>query len=172
MVEIKLIDESVTGLGEQIGSLVECKPINNWKINFSPDLVLGWIPNFDTPDLGVEKLVEWVDQASAKIQKIVMLAPAGTADDATVDQLATWYGKKGQQLMLDGLYAVKMVDELEFPYTVIRVLPLTKQRITGKIYQEGQSLLGQVTPQDTLVKVFAEALTTDKYLNQSIGVAD
>ena len=68
--------------------------------------------------------------------------------------------------MLDGLYAVKMVDELEFPYTVIRVLPLTKQKVAGKIYREGQSLLGQVTPQDTLVKVFGEALTTDRYLSQ------
>ena len=172
MVEIKLIDESIAGLGKQIGSLVGCESIKNWQINFSPDLVLGWIPNFNTPNLGVEKLVQWVDQAPAKVKKIVMLAPAGTADDATVDQLTVWYGQKAQQLMLDGLYAVKMVDELEFPYTVIRVLPLTKQKVAGKIYREGQTLLGQVTPQDTLVKVFVEALTTDKYLNQSIGIAD
>ncbi len=49
-----------------------------------------------------------------------MLSIAGTADDATNQQLQEWYGQQATQAVLAHQYAVKMIDEFELPYTIIR----------------------------------------------------
>ena len=169
---IELVDEFTGDLGHQIVALTGAIRHSNWQFTFPAKTVLGWLPDFSAPDLGVEKLVAAVDANPVAPQKIVMLSPAGTADDADLDQLISWYGANASTLLGDALYAVKMVDELELPYTVIRTLPVVRQGGGQKLSPEGEPMQGQATNQAVLAHLFGTALQTAQYQNQSIGLGE
>ncbi|WP_242364192.1 NAD(P)H-binding protein [Limosilactobacillus antri] len=142
------------------------------KLNFQQGDQLCWLPEVSEPvDEEVQALVAQIDQAVFTPQKIVMLSMAGTADDASLGQLQRWYGKGAQEYLWAHQYAIKMIDELELPYTVIRALPLTTTRRPAVITSEGQAVTGQGVSEETLAGVIEQALLTDRYRNQSIGVS-
>ena len=64
-----------------------------------------------------------------------------------------------------------MIDELELPYTVIRSLPLTATASPAVITSEGQAVTGKGVSEETLAGVIEQALLTDRYRNQSIGIS-
>lgn len=169
---IELVDEFTGDLGRQIVALTGAIRHPNWQFAFPANLVLGWLPDFSASDLGVRNLVAAVDANPVAPQKIVMLSPAGTADDADLDQLISWYGATAPTLLGDALYAVKMVDELELPYTVIRTLPVVRQGGGQKLSPEGEPMQGQATNQAALAHLFGTALQTAQYQNQSIGLGE
>ena len=159
---IELVDEFTGDLGRQIVALTGAIHHPNWQFAFPANLVLGWLPDFSAPDLGVRNLVAAVDANPVAPQKIVMLSPAGIS----------WYGANAPTLLGDALYAVKMVDELELPYTVIRTLPVVRQGGGQKLSPEGEPMQGQATNQAALAHLFGTALQTAQYQNQSIGLGE
>ena len=100
-----------------------------------------------------------------------MLSVAGTANDASEDQIRQWYGKRGQQLILAHQYSVKMIDELELPYTIIRTIPLTTAVTSSHIVAEGKVMHGQQVGLTQLAELIEQLVVTDDYRNQSIGLA-
>lgn len=146
--------------------------VSNFKLEFQRGDQLCWLPRVSEPvDEEVQELANLVDRSVFVPSKIVMLSMAGTADDATGDQLRQWYGKNAQEYLWAHQYAIKMIDELEFPYTIIRALPLTAAAVPATITGEGQALTGQGVSEAELAGVIGRVLSTDRYNGKSIGVS-
>lgn len=131
-----------------------------------------WLPDLhDHVDNQVQELVDMVDASPVKPLKIVMLSMVGTADDVTTEQLRNLYGKEAVNLQYAFLYAIKMVDELELPYTIVRTLPLIdNKQLTSRVLAEGQEIVGKQTKISDLTKVIVKAIQLNSYLNQSVAV--
>ena len=92
-------------------------------------------------------------------------------DDATNQQLQEWYGQQATQAVLAHQYAVKMIDEFELPYTIIRALPITNEETSLKVVSEGNPLEGKEIGLGQVAQIIEQAVTTDDFRNQSIGIA-
>lgn len=144
----------------------------NFKIELQAGDVLCWLPvATELVDDEVQDLAALIDRSLFSPAKIVMLSVAGTADDADDHQLKRWYGKQAMQIVLAHQYAVKMIDEFELPYTIIRTLPLTGEKTAVQIVDEGKKLDGEKVGVDQVAKVVERVATTTDFQNQSIGVA-
>ncbi|WP_137598132.1 NAD(P)H-binding protein [Paucilactobacillus kaifaensis] len=133
---------------------------------------LIWLPNAASVDNDVFELVDAIDQRKINPQKIVMLAVAGINDEVEPTQLEQRFGSQYSDTILAYQYAVKMIDELELPYTVIRAAKTIVEPTTSVISNEGQPILGTQIGERQLALLVAKAVLTDQYLNQSIGIAD
>lgn len=144
----------------------------NFKIELQAGDVLCWLPTTtEFVDDEVQELASLIDRSLFLPAKIVMLSVAGTADDADEQQLKIWYGKQAMQVVLAHQYAIKMIDEFELPYTIIRALPLTDEETAVHLVNEGQPLNGEKVGVKQVAKVIERAVTTDNFQNQSIGIA-
>lgn len=134
--------------------------------------VLVWLPEAATVDSDVFDLVAALDQHSINPQKIVMLAVAGINDEVEPTKLQQRFGAQYKDTVLAYQYAVKMIDELELPYTVIRAVKAVPEPTTSVVSNEGQPVLGTRISRRKLSLLITETVLTDQYLNQSIGIAD
>lgn len=133
--------------------------------------VLCWLPAIkDQVDRDVFQLVARLDQAAGKVGRLVMWSPAGTADDATAEQLSSWWGPNWRGVIGSYLYATKMIDELEYPYTIIRSLPYTKSGPAGMVYPEGQQMVGDAVSLDAVAQFLADACHDSSGMSKSVGV--
>lgn len=134
--------------------------------------VLCWLAPLQAPvDELVMGLVQLVDAGKAPT-KIVMLAAAGICDDVDQAGLKQLYGDDYTDLVFAHQYAVKMVDELEIPYTVIRVPQITAQEGAAVLTAENQPLASLTVSQDQMVTTLTTAMTTDQLINQSVGLSN
>ena len=144
---------------------------NGFDVQLEAGDILCWLPQLNDPvDDSVQQLATLVDRSLFPPQKIVMLSIAGTADDADATQLKHWYGKRAMQAVWAHQYAIKMIDELEPPYVIVRALPLGAGAPNIKVVDEGQPLTGESVSEQQLARVLETALTTSKFDNHSIGV--
>lgn len=143
----------------------------NFKFELQAGDVLCWLPmaNEAVDDKALE-LAALLDRTLFSPTKIVMLSIAGTADDATLAQLKQWYGPQAEQLLWAHQYAVKMIDEFELPYTIVRTLPIVSQKIAGEIIAEGTHLQGKHNGIDHVAQVIKRVVMTSDFDNQSIGI--
>ena len=161
-------DDLCHAVKEQLPKAIEY-PDFNWQPQ--PQDIICWIPNDEIRvDLAVSDLVAKLDQSAVRPAKIIMKSIAGTADDATDDQLTRWYGETGQNMVMDHLYAIKMIDELEFPYTIVRSLPLTNDDVQRCLMTEGQPYRGNYSNIQQVATIIAQATDPEKFKNQSIGI--
>lgn len=134
--------------------------------------ILCWLAPLQAPvDELVMGLVQLVDAGKAPA-KIVMLAAAGICDDVDQAGLTQLYGDDYDNLVFAHQYAVKMVDELEIPYTIIRVPQIVDQPGKATLTAENQPLASLQVSQDQLVATLASAMTTDRLVNQSVGLSN
>jgi len=133
---------------------------------------LVWLPTIATVDEDVFNLVDAIDQHKITPTKIVMLAVAGINDEVNPEKLEQRFGHQFGDTILAYQYAVKMIDELELPYTIIRAAQVVADKTTSVISNEGQPVQGTKIGAAVLVDLIVSAALTDQYLNQSIGIAD
>ena len=133
---------------------------------------LLWLADVDSPvDSTVFDLVDAVDSAAQAPGRIVLWSPAGTADDADDNQVVAWWGPDGKNLVLNYLYAIKMVDELELPYSVVRTVPIGEGAPSGQVVSEGEPLRGNaVNPESVAHTLAAELATTGP--SHSLGLGE
>ncbi len=152
--------------------LYDAVAVSSFKIEFKRGDQLCWLAQPGDPvDDEVQDLAKLIDQSVFLPRKIVMLSMAGTADDADVNQLKKWYGKGAQEYLWAHQYAVKMIDEFELPYTIVRALPIVETTAKAKITAEGQAITGTGVSDRALAKVLGQILDSDQYDGQSIGVS-
>lgn len=145
----------------------------NFKVQLQSGDILCWLPKSnDYVDDEVQELADLIDQSVFLPAKIVMLSIPGTADDASLEQVEKWYGKSARTMVMMHQYAVKMIDEFEIPYTIVRIPPLTVANTETKITAEGQVMDGGKVGIDQLVLLLQTVLKTNRYLNQSIGIVN
>ena len=135
------------------------------------DDIICWLPDDECRvDLAVSDLVTMLDENGVQPAKIIMKSVAGTADDAETNQISEWYGEGGSTMVMDHLYAIKMIDELEFPYTIVRTLPLTTHKVHRQLMMEGKPFSGQTSNIEQVADVIAKATQLEWFKNQSIGI--
>lgn len=150
----------------------EAVALTNFKFEIQNGDVLCWLPTVnEAVDDEVQELAALLDHSLFLPAKIVMLSIAGTADDATNQQLQEWYGRQAPQIVFAHQYAIKMLDEFELPYTIVRALPIVSDETTLKIVDEGKPLQGEGIGIAQVAQVIKRAVTTDDFKNQSVGVA-
>ncbi|WP_323062475.1 NAD(P)H-binding protein [Limosilactobacillus reuteri] len=155
-----------------IKKVPEAVALTSFKLEIQRGDVLCWLPTVNEyVDDEVQELAELIDHSLFLPSKIVMLSIAGTADDATNQQLQEWYGQQATQAVLAHQYAVKMIDEFELPYTIIRALPITNEETSLKVVSEGRALEGKEIGLGQIAQIIEQAVTTDDFRNQSIGIA-
>ena len=174
MGRVVIVEHRQDRLSAEIMKVVDDAVVaTNFKQTLKAGDVLCWLPLPNEPvDDEVQDLVTMVDDNIFPPTKIVMLSIPGTADDADDQQIAKWFGSKGWSWVMAHQYAVKMIDELELPYTIVRVVPLTDQETTSIVVPEEQPLTGSQVGISQVAQVLKTALTTDRYRNQSIGVTN
>lgn len=144
----------------------------NFNLELQAGDVLCWLPVANEfVDDEVQELAALIDRSLFPPAKIVMLSLAGTADDASEQQLRQWYGKQALQFVFAHQYAIKMIDEFELPYTIVRTLPLSEQDSAIQTVAEGKQLYGERVGINQVAQVIERAVTTDDFKNQSIGIA-
>lgn len=157
-----------TAVGEQLGvhpvtSFTDLRVVENGQ-------TICWLPSVSDPvDDQVQELVDVIDRSKAQPAKIIVWSPAGTADDAQPDQLQQWWGPDWCKVIAAYLYMVKMVDELEFPYTVVRSLPIDVAGPAGRLVAEEKAMTGQTVSLQSLAETVVAACQ-GKFTNESIGV--
>lgn len=172
MNRIIIVNQKQDELTKKVAHLLP-KPLIRQNFDWQPQLgdIICWLANDKLRvDQEVNEMVTMLDHWHVHPAKIVMKSVAGTADDATDQQLTKWYGADSRQLVADHLYAIKMIDELEFPYTIVRALPLTDQPVQRQLTAEGQPMVGQFSNIDDVAQVIAEACSPDQLKNVSIGI--
>lgn len=133
--------------------------------------VVCWLPAIDDPvDEQVQAIVNVIDHARTQPAKIVVWSPAGTADDAHPEQLQQWWGQNWQSIIAAYLYMVKMIDELEYPYTVVRSLPIVEHGAAGKLTNEEELMTGESVSAQAVADTIVQACR-GKFTNESIGVS-
>lgn len=145
----------------------------NFRVQFQSGDILCWLPKpSDYVDDEVHELADLIDQSTFLPIKIIMLSVPGTADDASLEQVEKWYGKDARSMIMTHQYAIKMIDEFEIPYTIVRVPPLTSANTSVSVVGEGQPMTSGKLGINQLVSVFQTVLETNRYLNQSIGIVN
>ncbi|WP_235788979.1 hypothetical protein [Limosilactobacillus gorillae] len=147
---------------------VAVKATTDFSGALEPVTTLVWLPDPLEPvgDL-VSDLVALVDRSPAPA-RIVMHGVVGTADDAEPEQVGAWYHTDGKALVMEHLYAVKMIDELEYPYVIVRTPPTSGSG--GKIKPEGQPITRSAVSRAATVALLVTAVQDDAYVNQSVGL--
>lgn len=172
MNRIVIINQGQTELCRALSQeLDHCLVLDDFQWSLEPSDIICWLPADNSRvDLTVADLVALLDRSATQPAKIIMKSIAGTADDASDQQLTSWYGKNAQQMVMDHLYAIKMIDELEYPYTIIRSLPLVEQPIDRSVMNEGQQFSGKNSSLQATSQLMKKAIMTDEFQNQSIGI--
>lgn len=143
----------------------------NFDAQLPPAATLCWLPAVMAPvDELVNGLVSYVDQSPVPPQKLVVLTAAGICGDLTSEQEQQLYGKHYEDVIYAHQYAVKMIDELELPYTAVRVPEVIPEKTKAAVTAEGEPLAGLQVGRQQLASLLATAMTTDRYVNQSIGL--
>ncbi|CUS25550.1 hypothetical protein FC70_GL001061 [Paucilactobacillus oligofermentans DSM 15707 = LMG 22743] len=136
------------------------------------DDILLWLSNSSNVESQVFKLIDVIDDQNLKLKKMVMLVIAGVNGEIMIDQQEKLWGPDFENLILDSQYAIKMIDELEMPYIIVRIPIVVNEETAVEISNEGSQFKGNQIGLHQLADVVVEACLTDHYLNQSIGVSE
>nr|WP_054656670.1 NAD(P)H-binding protein [Lentilactobacillus otakiensis] len=123
-------------------------------------------------DLYLESLFEAVDEVQPPIADIVMLSYAGVDDELTGS--VDYDGVKDQEEFIkQQRYAIKIVDESEIPYSIIRMGQLKDNQVADyELFNEGTKMpVSTVSPQ-AVAKLAYEMLIEQKWINHSVGIID
>lgn len=121
-------------------------------------------------DQNILTLFEALHANRQVLKRFILLTDVGVNGELS-DQ--TELTKAQQEIRWQQQYAIKIVDEEEIDYTIIRQSPLAKT--AGEelvIYQEGQSMPKGTVGVSNVVKISLDAIFTDQFVNQSIGLID
>ncbi|EEI72756.1 NAD(P)-binding oxidoreductase [Lentilactobacillus hilgardii] len=123
-------------------------------------------------DLDFEELFDAIDQAAPKIQHFVMLSYAGI-DDELKSPMVFPEVKNRQEFIKQQRYAIKIVDESEIPYSIIRMSSLMDgKRSDYQLFNEGNKMsVGSVSAKNVADLIF-DAFVNQKLINHSVGIMD
>lgn len=144
----------------------------NFDVEIGQGDTLCWLPLPGDPvDEEVQELAYLIDRSVFLPTKIIMLSLPGTADDINEDELVEWYGKKAIGWLMAHQYAIKMIDEFEIPYTIIRTPLIVDHETTVEVVGEGEAFPGREIGLPQLVNLMTDTIESQRYRNRSIGIA-
>ncbi|TPR26321.1 NAD(P)-dependent oxidoreductase [Apilactobacillus micheneri] len=123
-------------------------------------------------DLNFEALFSALDEVNPPLEQFVMLSTAGI--DNELNEKVTYNNvDNAKEYLNEQRYAVKLVDEYEVPYTVLRPVEMT-QKNNGKlkIIDEGKSMDYGKVSFDNVANVAYNVVVKKEFINQSIGLIE
>lgn len=124
-------------------------------------------------DLDFEALFDAVSLVVPPIHQFLMMSHAGIDDEVTGPAIFPDV-KNVPEYLNEQRYAVKVVDESEIPYTILRPVTITKQpAITEpRIIEEGQSVNNGTVSYQNVAQIAVDVIVGRRYLNQSVAIID
>lgn len=124
-------------------------------------------------DLEIGSLIQALDIINPPLKQFIMLSTAGI-DNELHDKAVNYEGvDNNQEYLNQQRYAVKLVDEYEIPYTILRPVRIVDE-LYGKleIIDEGQAMnFGKVSA-DSIAKIAVKVVEYQQFINQSIGLIE
>lgn len=135
------------------------------------NIICFWLNQFDA-DLAMEALIAALDQVNPPIEQFVVLSVAGIDDELTTDAVYENIDDVKEYLNQQR-YAVKLVDEYELPYTVLRPVKIVDHTVGDlDVIDEGRPMpFGEVST-DSIAKTAAKVVKYQQFINQSIGLIE
>ncbi|KRM69084.1 hypothetical protein FD06_GL000633 [Apilactobacillus ozensis DSM 23829 = JCM 17196] len=123
-------------------------------------------------DLYFEALFESINDCRINLRKFIMCSTAGV-DKELENPIDYPKVKDVKEYLNEQRYAIKIVDEYEIPYTILRPVELVENTF-GKtyLYEEGQLMPAGKVSTAAVAKVAYDALQHHKYNNASIGIVE
>ncbi|MEJ6400039.1 NAD(P)H-binding protein [Nicoliella lavandulae] len=133
------------------------------------NVIISFLGPLDV-DLAFEGLFDAIRATNVQIEAFVILSTAGI-DNEVVGKLHYQDVDNVREYFNQQRYAIKVVDEAEIPYTVLRPVTMVNQDSTPvTIYDEGQSMPAGTVSRETVAEIAVAAAVDGKYKNQSIGL--
>jgi hypothetical protein len=124
-------------------------------------------------DLALEALCQALDQANPPLKQFIILSTAGI--DREMPDNTIYPGiDNTKEYLNQQRYAVKLVDEYEIPYTVLRPVTIVDTDPVGplQIVDEGHPMeMGQVSVAN-VAQVAGKIVQNQCFINQSIGLIE
>ncbi|USS88172.1 SDR family oxidoreductase [Fructilactobacillus hinvesii] len=122
-------------------------------------------------DLVVDAIVTALQQQRVSVERWILVSAAGI-DDEVEGQLEYPGVSDVAEYLREQRYAIKIIDETELSYTIIRPGTLVaQQQGVAQFFNEGQPVPAGVVSYETIANVIAAAVA-GKYQNQSIAVIE
>lgn len=135
------------------------------------DIIISLLGPQDV-DWYFEALFEAIYQQKINLKHFIMLSYAGIDDELT--QPIEYAGITDRlEFFKQQRYAIKIVDEAEFPYTIIRQSQPTDH--SGKklqIFSEGQPMPAGYVSRETIANLIYQIVETGQYKYESIGILE
>jgi len=121
-------------------------------------------------DLAFEALFDAQYHQRLQLTRFVMLSTAGVDQEVTGD--LTYPGIDNvKEYLNQQRYAAKLVDEAEFPYTILRPVTLTAEAGTKpQIIKEGEPVPAGNVSRETVAQVAVDLLQNGGYDYQSLAI--
>ena len=124
-------------------------------------------------DLAFEALFAAIHRIQPPLKQFIMLSSAGINHE--VKGSLNHPGINNLKEYIDEQqYAIKIVDEEELPYTILRPVNLTNRKFSHRpmIINEGHPVPAGVVSYQTLADLVDQIIDNQSYLNRSIAVVD
>ncbi|EHO45332.1 NAD(P)-binding oxidoreductase [Lentilactobacillus kisonensis] len=121
-------------------------------------------------DLDFEALFDGIDDVQPPISHFVMLSYAGVDDELPV-QPSYENVKNLTEFIKQQRYAIKIVDESEIPYSIIRV-PKLIDRANSKyqLFNEGEAMPNGEVSNEAVARLVLAAFKDNQLINRSVGI--
>lgn len=118
-----------------------------------------------------EEIIDQIEAGEIKANKIIFLATAGMDKEINPNWIEV---QDLKELLLEVKYVAKLVDETELPYTILRPVEVSDevQNVALNIIPEGGKISVDRVSEANLRTVIIDAITTNNYINQSIGISN
>lgn len=123
-------------------------------------------------DLQISAVIQALDRINPPLEQFIMLSTAGIDNELTeevtypdVDNIREYLNQQR--------YAVKLVDEYEIPYTILRPVKIIDD-LSGEldIIDEGISMQYGHVSADNVANTAAKVVEYGQFINQSIGLIE
>ncbi|UQS87197.1 SDR family oxidoreductase [Nicoliella spurrieriana] len=134
------------------------------------NIIISFLGPLDV-DIAFEGLFDAIRASEVTLTNFVMISTAGIDNEVTGTLQFPAGVSDVNEYLKQQRYAIKVVDEAEIPYTVIRPVTVVDQ-VAGpvKVYDEGEKMPTGFVSRETVARVAVQSAVEHQYVNQSIGL--
>ncbi len=123
-------------------------------------------------DLQISAVIQALDRVNPPLEQFIMLSTAGIDNELT-EEVTYPDVDNNREYLNQQRYAVKLVDEYEIPYTILRPVKIIDD-LSGEldIIDEGISMQYGHVSADSVANTAAKVVEYGQFINQSIGLIE
>lgn len=123
-------------------------------------------------DLQISAVIQALDRVNPPLEQFIMLSTAGIDNELT-EEVTYPDVDNNREYLNQQRYAVKLVDEYEIPYTILRPVKII-DNLSGEldIIDEGISMQYGHVSADSVANTAAKVVEYGQFINQSIGLIE